>query len=156
MVLKAPPLRLVLAFFLFLAASLAAAQAKPRIDKAADLPRFTYRIDGKVEDVVRSPDKFAPFAAAVRRNTESVLADYDIPDKATRSGLIGLLATLDYLDGSYDSALQRIDTLRSPRQNAGSGESTRSSTMPATAILLRSRRAKTRPCARCSKPTCLV
>jgi subtilisin family serine protease len=113
MVLKAPPLRLVLAFFLFLAASLAAAQAKPRIDKAADLPRFTYRIDGKVEDVVRSPDKFAPFAAAVRRNTESVLADYDIPDKATRSGLIGLLATLDYLDGSYDSALQRIGTLRS-------------------------------------------
>jgi subtilisin family serine protease len=113
MVLKAPPLRLVLAFFLFLAASLAAAQAKPRIDKAADLPRFTYRIDGNVEDVVRSPDKFAPFAAAVRRNTESVLADYDIPDKATRSGLIGLLATLDYLDGSYDSALQRIGTLRS-------------------------------------------
>jgi subtilisin family serine protease len=110
---KAPVLRLVLACLLFFAAGVAAAQAKPRIDKAADLPRFTYPIDGKVEDVVRSPDKFAPLAAAVRRNTESVLADYNIPDKATRSGLIGLLATLDYLDGNYDSVLQRIDTLRS-------------------------------------------
>ena len=42
------------------------AQAKPRIDKAADLPRFTYRVEGKLEDVVRKPERFAPFAAAVR------------------------------------------------------------------------------------------
>ena len=97
---------------LVLASGLAAAQTKPRIEKAADLPRFTYKIDGKVEDVVRSPDKFAPFAAAVRRDTESVLADYDIPDKATRTSLIGLLATLDYLDGRYDSVLRRVDELR--------------------------------------------
>jgi hypothetical protein len=90
MVLKALPLRLVLAFLLCSIAGLAAAQTKPRIDKAADLPRFTYKIDGKVENVVRSADQFAPFAAAVRRNTESVLADYDIADKSTRSNLLGI------------------------------------------------------------------
>jgi subtilisin family serine protease len=113
MVLKALPLRLVLAFLLCSIAGLAAAQTKPRIDKAADLPRFTYKIDGKVENVVRSADQFAPFAAAVRRNTESVLADYDIADKSTRSNLLGLLATLDYLDGNYDGTLQRIVAIRS-------------------------------------------
>jgi subtilisin family serine protease len=105
-------LRLVFAFLLAVGVGLAAAQTKPRVDKAADLPRFTYKIDGKVEDVVRSAEKFAPFAAAVRRDTESVLAGYDIADKAARIDLVGLLATLDYLDGRYYSVLERVVELR--------------------------------------------
>ena len=104
--------RHLLAVVLAMATGVAVAQTKPRIDKAADLPRFSYKIDGKVEDVVRSPERFAPFAAAVRRDTESVLAGYDIPDKATRRGLINLLATLDYLDGRYDSAITRMAEFR--------------------------------------------
>jgi subtilisin family serine protease len=86
--------------------------SKPRIEKAADLPRFSYKIDGKLEDLVRSPEGFATFSAAVRRDTESVLAGYDIPDKATRRGLIGLLAQLDFLDGKYDSVLARVEEMR--------------------------------------------
>ncbi len=85
---------------------------RPRIERAADLPVRIYKVDGKVEDLVRSADRFAPFAAAVRRDTESLLADYDIADKATRSGLIGLLGTLDFLDGRYDGALRRLAELR--------------------------------------------
>ncbi len=112
MLLKAFQPRHVLAVVLALATGAAVAQTKPRIDKAADLPRFSYKIDGKVEDVVRSPERFAPFAAAVRRDTESVLAGYDIPDKATRRGLINLLATLDYLDGHYDSVVARMVEFR--------------------------------------------
>jgi subtilisin family serine protease len=107
-----PLLRLALSLLLVLGTSLATAQTKPRIEKAADLPRFTYKIDGKVEDVVRSKEKFAPFATAVRRDTDAVLANYDIADKATRTSLIGLLATLDYLDGRYDSVLRRVGELR--------------------------------------------
>jgi hypothetical protein len=91
---------------------LASAQTKPRIEKAADLPRFSYPVSGKVEEVVRSPEKFAPFEAALRKNTESVLDGYDIPDKSTRAGLVSLLATLDYLDGRYDDTLKRIAELR--------------------------------------------
>jgi subtilisin family serine protease len=112
MIVNTSPWRLVLVLLFAVVAGTAAAQGKPRIDKAADLPKFTYKIDGKVEDVVRSKEKFAPFAAAVRRDTESVLANYDIPDKATRSSLVGLLATLDYLDGRYDSTLARVAELR--------------------------------------------
>ncbi len=94
---------------LWLLASPAHAQNKPRIDKAADLPRFTYKVDGPLEDIVRSPERFAPFAAAVRRDTESVLGGYEIADKATLRGLIGLLSLLDYLDGRYDDALKRVE-----------------------------------------------
>src|SRR5438093_2024918 len=57
------------------------AQTKQRIDKVADLPRFTYKIDGQVEDLIRNDAKFGAFAAAVRRDTESTLAKYEIADK---------------------------------------------------------------------------
>ena len=86
--------------------------ARPRIERAADLPRFTYPIEGKVEDLVRSPGRFAPFAAAVRRDTESVLSGYEIADKATRRNLIALLGTLDWLDGRYDDVLKKVEQLR--------------------------------------------
>jgi hypothetical protein len=93
-------------------AVIAFAQGKPRIDKAADLPRFSYRIEGKVEDVVRSAERFAPFAAALRRDAESVLRDYEIADKATKRNLLNVLLTLDYLEGRHDAALARIEEVR--------------------------------------------
>ena len=85
---------------------------KPRIEKAADLPRFSYPLSGQLEDVVRDPAAFAPLAAALRRDTESVLAGYEIPDKGAQRDLIGLLAVLDYLDGRYASVLARVEQLR--------------------------------------------
>ena len=88
------------------------AQTKPRIEKAADLPHFTYRIGGPVEDIVRDAAKFKPFAAEVRRDTESVLAKYEIDDHATLRNLEGELALLDYLDGNYDSALARAARIK--------------------------------------------
>lgn len=86
--------------------------ARPTIEKAADLPRFTYTVSGSVESLVRSAEAFAPFAAAVRRDAESVLAGYDIADKATRRELLSMLAVLDYLDGRLDQAQARADEVR--------------------------------------------
>ena len=86
--------------------------AKPRIEKAADLPRFSYKIDGKLEDIVRDGAKFAPFGAAVRRDTESVIAGHEIADRATLRGLVTQLAVMDFLDGQYDRALTRLDEVR--------------------------------------------
>jgi subtilisin family serine protease len=88
------------------------AQTKPRIEKAADLPRFTYPVTGSLEELVRSPERFAPFAAALRRDTESVLQGYEIPDKATQRGLINQIAVLDFLDGRYDAALAGAEKVR--------------------------------------------
>ena len=96
-----------------LAAAAAWAQTpKPRIEKAADLPRFTYKVEGSLEDLVRSPERFAPVAAAIRRDTESVLDGYEIPDKATQRSLLNQVAVLDYLDGRYDAALARAEQIR--------------------------------------------
>ena len=88
------------------------AQTRPLIEKAADLPRFSYPLSGKLEDLVRSPTAFAPFAAAVRRDVSAVLAKHDIPDKATQRDLLGQLAALDYLEGQYDQVLARLDQIQ--------------------------------------------
>ena len=116
--LRHPLARIALAIALAIAGHAAAVAqpqqqaARPRIEKAADLPRFSYKIDGKLEDLVRSAERFGPFAAAVRRDTEALLAGYDIADKGTRRDLMGTLAVLDFLDGRYDSAIARLDEVR--------------------------------------------
>ncbi len=94
----------VLCLTLVLAAG-ASAQSKKRIEKAADVPRFSYKIDGPIENMLRDDAKWKPFAAAVRRDLESVLAQYDIADKATERQLLSELAQLDMLDARYDAAL---------------------------------------------------
>ena len=121
--------RLLVLFLAILLAGGAAAQAKKRIDKAADLPRFTYKLDSKIEDMVRDDAKFKPFAADLRRDLESVLAQYDIEDKATLRGILAELAQLDMLEGSYDSALARVAQVKAledkPADKLLSGMTTR-------------------------------
>jgi hypothetical protein len=114
------------------------AQNKPRIEKAADLPRFTYKVEGKVEDLIKSADRFAPFASAVRRDVESVLNSYEIADKATQRGLINQIAVLDFLDQRYDDALVRVEQVRAlqdkPADKLMSGLRLRSMALAAKAV----------------------
>src|SRR4051812_8364515 len=74
----------LLAFVLALLAAVPSLAQKQRVERDADLPRFTYKIDGKLEDVVRDEAKFRRFATDLRRDTEGVLAKYDIADKASQ------------------------------------------------------------------------
>ena len=104
--------RLLVLFLAVLLAGSAAAQGKKRIDKAADLPRFSYKLDGRIEDMVRDDAKFKSLATEVRRDLESVLAQYEIEDKATLRQILGELAQLDMLDGSYEAALARVAQIK--------------------------------------------
>jgi hypothetical protein len=85
---------------------------RQRVEKAADLPRFNYPIDVRVEDLVRDDAKFKPFAAKLRADIESVVARYEIPDKSVERGYLATLAQLDYLEGRPDDALVRLDAIR--------------------------------------------
>ena len=102
----------LIALALACAAPVPAQVAKVRIDKAADLPRFEYRIEGKVEALLADPAKFAAFAAAVRRDTQSVLDRYEIADKAVERQLLATLMQLDWLEGRQDEAMARLARIR--------------------------------------------
>ncbi|HTP28296.1 MAG TPA: S8 family serine peptidase [Anaeromyxobacteraceae bacterium] len=91
----------------------AVAAEKKRIEKAADLPRFSYQINGKLEDLVRDDARFREFAAQVRHDDESVLAQYDIADKAAQRQILSVLAQLDFLEGQYEAADKRAFEIRS-------------------------------------------
>jgi subtilisin family serine protease len=106
---------------LLASASFVLAQSpKQKITRAADLPVFTYSIDGTVEDVLQSDRKFHLLAAQIRTNIESVLAKYDIEDKGTLRGLLSTLATIDALDGKDDEALKLLDQVKSLQEKPAS------------------------------------
>jgi subtilisin family serine protease len=96
---------LLIAVVALLLALGAAAQGKKRVEKAADLPVFSYKVDGRLETLIRDDAKFRVFAGEVRRDTDSVLAQYDIADKAKLRDLLGVLVRLDLIEGRWDSAL---------------------------------------------------
>ena len=108
--------KLVLCLVALLLSSGIWAQSKPRIEKASDLPRFSYVVKGNLEQMVRDDKAFAVFAAQVRRDIESVLASYDIADKSMQSQLLGTLLPLDIMEGKDALALQRIAAIRAVQE----------------------------------------
>ena len=105
-------LRLLIAIVALPLALTAAAQGKKRVEKAADLPVFSYKVDGKLESLIRDDAKFRAFAGDVRRDTDSVLAQYDIADKSKLRELLGVLVRLDLIEGRWDSALAGAAKIR--------------------------------------------
>lgn len=95
-----------------LALATACTQPPKRVDRADDLPRFSYAVPGELEPVVRDPARFAPLAAQLRRDVEGMLAQYDIAERATRRRWLGVLVQLDLLEGRYDEALRRSALVR--------------------------------------------
>ncbi|MBC5764339.1 S8 family serine peptidase [Ramlibacter albus] len=114
-----------------LVAGSALAQQQPlkRVERADDLPRFTYTVQGELEAIVRDPQKFAAFAAPLKRDIEGVLATHDIAEKATQRSLLGLLGLLAMLENRYDDALKLSEQVRAlqerPADKLLSGMTTR-------------------------------
>ena len=92
-------------------ASAVAADLK-RIDKAADLPTFSYAITDSLEKVVRDQATFVRVTQAIRADAESTLARYDIADKSAVQNLRAVLMQLDFLAGNYAAALAGAETIR--------------------------------------------
>jgi subtilisin family serine protease len=112
------------------------ASARVRVERADQLPRFSYAVPADLEPVVRDRARFDVLAQQIRRDAESVLARHDIAERATQRQLLGLLLQLDLLDGRAADALRRADQIQAlqekPADKLLSGLSQRAM---ATAIL---------------------
>jgi hypothetical protein len=88
--------------------------AKKPIASAADLPRFTYPVDGPASALLTADAAtFAAFAAKMRANIDTLLAQYDIQDRGTLRGILGEKLQLQLLSGTEDAAaLQTIAQIR--------------------------------------------
>ena len=105
-------LRLVGVFVSLITVLPAIGTAKIKVESEEDLPRFTYKVEGSLSDLVQSDADFAAFAALVRSDIESVLEEYEIGDATTLKDYYGTLLALQMLNGEYDRALETIEGIR--------------------------------------------
>ena len=108
---KNPQFLCALALLMAIAGTTSAAEKK-RIDREADLPRFTYPVQGKLDAIVRDDKAFAELSNSIRRDTEAVLAEFDIADKSAERGRLAMLMMLDFLNDKHDAALQTAERIR--------------------------------------------
>ncbi len=90
----------------------AGAADRQRIEKEADIPRFSYAIADPLEMVVRDKATFVRVTQQVRADMESVLAKYDIADKSSQRQFLSSLVQLDFLSGNFDAALAGAEAVR--------------------------------------------
>jgi hypothetical protein len=77
-----------------------------------DLPRHTYKIDGKASEFVLSDAPFKAFAQKVKADVESDLAQYKIEDRTTLQGYYGTLQQIAVFEGRYDDAAMYVEKIR--------------------------------------------
>ena len=71
------------------AAPLWAQPAKKAVASKADLPRFTYPLQGSASQLLQAdPATFDAFAARVGADVDRTLAEYDVADHATLADLL--------------------------------------------------------------------
>ena len=93
---------------------------RPKITNQDQLPRHTYQVDASASEILSSDEAFQPLAHAVRSDIETLLAEYDIEDRATLQSLEGTLLSLDMLAGDYAAAEERIERIRAMQEKPAS------------------------------------
>lgn len=85
---------------------------KIRITEADQLPRVAYPFEGKVADLIEDSSALKGYFSKLRNELEERLERYEIEDKATVRSYLNTLRTLDFLEGNYDDAIERIRQIR--------------------------------------------
>ena len=95
--------------------------AKAKVTKQADLPRFSYTIVGTPSQFVEADNaQFKPFASKVRSDIDRILADFEIEDKSTMRKLLAAKLDLQELDGEYEAGLRTVEALRALEEKPSS------------------------------------
>ncbi|SNT21947.1 Subtilase family protein [Granulicella rosea] len=97
---------------LMLSAATVVAQKKV-VKSQDDLPRFSYPVSGTATELLQSDDAtFNVFAAKVKADVDSVLANYEIEDHATLRSLLETRNALQLLAGDEKGALETLAQVR--------------------------------------------
>lgn len=96
-----------------------AAVARPRIEKLADLPRYSYDITAKPSELLLDPGFVSIYGPRLRADTQALLANYDIQDRSLLRALRMTLVWLDLLDDDYESALAGVEAVRELHDKPG-------------------------------------
>ncbi|MGH7243572.1 MAG: S8 family serine peptidase [Phycisphaerales bacterium] len=90
----------------------AAPGPKIAVKTADDLPRHTYKIEGKASDFLVSDGAFKQFVGELKANTLADLEKYDIQDQTTLKGYHQTLQQIALFEGNFDEAFRQIEKAR--------------------------------------------
>jgi len=83
-------------------------QPKKKIENSEQLPVHSYPVSGKASSLLTDDAAFAKLAAALQKDLESDLRDYDIQDKTTLKKYYSTLEQIALSSGRYDDALSYL------------------------------------------------
>ncbi len=90
----------------------AAPAAKKVVKTADDLPRHTYKIEGKASAFIDDAAGMERLMNEVKRDIEADLAGYDIQDKTTLQSYLGALQNIAIMQGRHEEGLSYIDRMK--------------------------------------------
>ena len=82
------------------------------INKADELPRRSYKLEGTALELLDDRKQLDELAAELTRNLETDLAKYDIRDDATLKGYYSTLHILYLRAGEYDKSVALVQRMR--------------------------------------------
>lgn len=85
---------------------------KTVITEADQLPRIAYPFEGQVVELIEDPQALQGYLDRLRADIEKQLEDFDIQDTATVRGYTQTLRTLDFLEGDYEAAMEKLLKVR--------------------------------------------
>jgi hypothetical protein len=103
-------------FLVLVSTAFASAQKSPKTiaSTEADLPRFSYPVEGDVQHLLDMPTKdFLQFATPIRSDINKTLRDYEIKDHEAHRKLLHARLDIQLLSGENAAALQTIQQIRS-------------------------------------------
>src|SRR2546429_8356451 len=86
-------------------------QAKKRIENAERLPVHSYPVPGKASVLLTDDAAFKVFVAALQKDLENDLQNYDIEDKTTLKKYYGPLMQIAVLEQRYNDALSYLQKM---------------------------------------------
>lgn len=83
--------------------------AKKAVKTADDLPRHTYKIEGKASEFLMTDAPFKALLASVKKDAAADLAEYDITDRTTLQGYYSTLQSIAMFEGDWATVQKYVD-----------------------------------------------
>ncbi len=99
-------------FLLAIVPTLLSAQDNKVINRIDDIPRFSYKIDGKASEVYQNPEKFEKLYKEIQADYNKVLNEYTFNDRTLRKDILNTLKQIDFYENNLEEARIKTDAIR--------------------------------------------
>ncbi|MBR9997327.1 MAG: hypothetical protein KFF73_00080, partial [Cyclobacteriaceae bacterium] len=86
-------------------------QENKTINSLDDIPRFSYKIEGKASEVYQDKDKFDQLYRKIKADYHNLLTEYTFKDKNLRKGILNTLKQIDFYENNLQEARSKTEAI---------------------------------------------